>query len=98
MREEEQNALQKLLDELQEKEVDRLEMRRLDLTEKLYPITVPNAIARTSELTGIPAETLVRACAQTAWHYESLQWHNVLDIVRSFYLALKRIEEQRTGQ
>jgi hypothetical protein len=85
--------LQDMLNQLQEREVDRLEAKRLDLTEKVYP-SLPEIIARTSEIMGIPDEELVQACVAAAWQYKDLEWHSVLDIVRSFYLARKRIKKQ----
>jgi hypothetical protein len=86
--------LQDMLNQLQERELDRLEARRLELTEKVYP-NLPAIIKRTSELTNIPDEELVQACVYAAWHYQSLEWHDVLDIIRSFYLARKNIEEKK---
>lgn len=85
--------LQSMLNELQEREIDHLEAKKLDLTEKIYP-NLPAVIKSTSEVTGIDAETLVKACVAAAWHYEGLEWHNVLDIVRSFTVARQRIEKK----
>ncbi len=86
-------TLQDMLDQLQEREVDRLEGQVLDLTEKVYP-NLPEVIKRTSEITGVPDVELVQACVHVAWHYKDLEWHSILDIVRSFFLARKNIEEK----
>lgn len=83
--------LQSMLNELQEREIDHLEAKRSDLTEKIYP-NLPDAIKRTAEVTGMSEEVLVRACVQAAWQYKDIEWHLVLDILRSVYLAKKRIE------
>lgn len=88
--------LQDLLKDLQEREVDRLESKQLELTEKRYP-GLPNEIKRVSDLTGLPEETIVHACVGAAWHYKDLEWHSVLDIVKSFYLA-KRNYEAKQGE
>jgi hypothetical protein len=84
--------LQDLLNELQEREIDHLEAKRSALTEKIYP-NLPAVLKVTSEATGVDVETLVKACAAAAWHYDGLEWHNILDIVRSFTVARQRIEK-----
>lgn len=86
--------LQDLLNELQEREVDRLEAKQDELTKKRYP-ALPNEIKHVSGLTGIPEETVVQACVGAAWHYKDLEWHSVLDIVKSFYLAKRNYEAKQ---
>jgi hypothetical protein len=88
-------TVQELLDSLQEREVDRLDAKKLDLTEKIYP-NMPEVIKRTSEVTGIPEEMLVRACVRAAWNYRDMEWHMVMDIIRSFYLAKRNIENKES--
>ena len=83
--------LRDLLNELQERELDRLEAKRDELREKRYP-GLPTEIKRVADLTGIPEETVVKACVGAAWHYKDLEWHSVLDIIKSFYLAKRNYE------
>jgi hypothetical protein len=86
-------ALQNIIDDLQKREVDRLEGKILKLTEHTYP-SLPDVIERTSQITGIPDELLVRACVDAAWPYQDLEWYHILDIIRSFHLAKKRNEQK----
>ncbi len=86
-------SLEEMLGKLQREEIDRLEGKQLDLTERVYP-SLPATIKRTAELTGIDEEVLISSCISAAYHYKDLEWYHVLDIVRSVYLAKRNIEER----
>lgn len=81
------------LQELLERELDQLELKRLELTEKRYP-HLSEEIKRVADLTGMSEEMVVSACVSAAWHYKDLEWHDVLDVIKSFYLAKRNIEEK----
>jgi hypothetical protein len=83
-----------MLNELQERELSRLEAKKLDLITRIYPY-MPEDIKSISELTGIPEEVLVRTCVHTACLYNDMEWHQIMNIIRSFFLVKRNIESNR---
>lgn len=86
--------MEKMLEELQARDLDRLEAKKLTITEKVYP-NLPEIIERTAGITGIPVDVLVRSCVSAARSQQNLTWYEVLDIVRYVWQAKKRIEDSQ---
>lgn len=85
------NIVEQYIKNLQEQELEDLESKKQKI-ERFY-LNLSTTIKQSSEISGVPEETLVRACIQAAWHYQDLEWHQVMEIVRSVFLAKKNIEE-----
>lgn len=86
--------IQDLLSGLQKRELDKLESKSLELTEKRYP-NLPDEIKRVAGLAETSEETVVEACVNAAFYHKDLEWHDVLDIVLSFYQAVRRSKIQK---
>lgn len=89
-------ALESLLKELRDRDRDTLQSQQDEL-DKRYQ-SVPLRIERIVELSGMDEETILRCCVQATWHYQDITWRDALDIVCSFFLVKKRLEEKAQGE
>jgi len=53
---------------------------------------IPATLRRVNELTGIDIDLLI-SMSRAAYHYQDLEWYQVLDVMASVYLAKRNIEE-----
>jgi hypothetical protein len=85
--------MEDLLGRLMKEELERLEGKQMEITEKIYP-NLPELVKHTSDICGIPEETLVHSCIGAAWYWQGkgIEWYHILDIVRTVYLTKKRVE------
>lgn len=71
--------------------------RKTEELDRIYK-AAPATIKQVSELMGIEPELLIKSCNDAGWHSQT-PWYIVLDMLRSFWLAKNRREqEQASGE
>lgn len=75
------------------KEREGWDIKKLeDELDRNYKV-IPDMVYQTSSLMGIEPELLIKLCNETGWHY-SRPWHEILSILKSFYVSKMRIESE----
>lgn len=80
------------LEQAMQHDLDDLEIKKATI-EGIHQI-MPRAISVVSELTGISEEDVVSLSVAAAWHHKDIYWYQVVEILRSFYLAKKNLEKR----
>jgi hypothetical protein len=85
-------SLEQVLKELQERDLEVLDGAKYKIGERYA--SLPLTVEKVAELLDMPSEQCVQACVSAAWHYKDLKWYDVMEIVRSFHVVKKRLEEE----